>query len=519
MPSWTELRQMDVGLKKPEARTAPDLLADPLADPLSDPLVAKRKEAQAKELASLGSGRGLAAPRSDGSVMGDMRDMTADPVFGYGESRFAGLAREEDYADADAKRSRQEEWERQKAELGGVSPAQKAVHKLDKVTGGFGADVAKRYATKAKRGLDSSSALRTLGTGAKGKGGADFFGKGGVTKGAKRWGERIGRRVVGTAISTTAKLSGEAPIVGPALGAARDGMLAKYEHDRATSAGEIADRDGVDDLTASLALGSKKRHEQRRDESALKGTTRGALGFIPLPFVASTGASTASTLKSGMEHLRSGARKTRLAAATGDDDALLRLPQEDNSYRGAMLDYLEVGSSGDDGEERSSRGLAKLGSSENALAGRVPYAAAPTAARIDIEPSHSVSDSDSGRFDVADPTPDDLGYDDVDESHAASVHDAHRSTLMSTAEQRDHMTRHGAMLDDLTTSTKTIGGRQDRLTGQLDDGKDHTLRPSLTAKRSAGEVARKRQKERMGSTLKELRDLDSSAWYDSRTHA
>jgi hypothetical protein len=519
MPSWTRLREMDVTLADPTPSPTvapPDVLADPLSGGLDDPLLASRKAEQAAELAALGSGRGLAGVRGDGTVVGDMRDMTADSIFGLGTTRFAGLSRSEDVTDAATKASRQEEWDRQKAQPGGVSLAQRAVHKADKVTGRFGADVASRYATKAKRGVQSSGALKNLGVpGVQGKGAAGFYGGKGWQAGAKRLGERAARRGIGTMIGVGTRLVEGVPFAGPAIGAARDGALAAIEEGRVRSAGAIAARDGVDDLTASLAHGSRRRHERRRDESALKATTKGAMAPTPIPWAASGTASAAATLKSGADHVRSKARATRLAAAGGDDDALLRLPQEDEAYRHAMMDYLEVPEAAS-GEMTASKALGVLRNSEN----EAGYSVRDDKGRIELE--ESISDSDSAtRIDVMDPTADTLVYDPAIDPTLSTWQnpDAVRALDLTGAEQRTEIGRRGALLEDFAMA-RAVAGRQARVTGQLGDKQDHTLRPSMTAKRSAGEAARKRQKARTGDdTLAELRSIDRASWLDSRMDA
>ena len=273
MPTWMDLRRTPVSLADEEVE---DHLADPMA------LRAREREL---ELEGLGSGRGLATQtRSSDPVRADLRHMAEDPVFGKGESTWSGLTRPEEAADARRKAERQAEWDGRKGELGGVSRVGRGLHKIDKLTGHMGADLAHRYGGKGLRGYKERAGVGGLELpGYAGKGHGGFFDKRDFASGVKSKSEVAGRRMLGAGISGVAKLSGEAPLVGPVLGAVRDGALANYESNRATRAGLIASRPGTDEVTASLARGSQRRHEQRRDESGLKATVRGGLSPAAWP--------------------------------------------------------------------------------------------------------------------------------------------------------------------------------------------------------------------------------------------
>ena len=538
MPTWTDLRRAPVALKTPE---------DEVDDHLIDPMAIRARERD-EELATLGSGRGIAGQkRSDDPVRSDLRDMAEDPVFGKGENPWAGLTRPEELADSERKKARQDEWEARKGERGGVSRVGRGLHRLDKMTGHMGLDMAARYGKKGVRGYKEKAGIGGLAMpGYTGKGHGGFFDKKDFVAGAKSKGETAGRRMLGFGISGAAKLSGEAPIVGPMLGVGRDAALANYEANRAKRAGMIASRPDSDELTASLARGSKRRHEQRRDESGLKASVRGGLAFTMIPGLPSLGASAASSLKGGVDFMRSDARKTRLKASHGDDDALVKLGEDDQDFRRAMVEYLGVGeqssggtrahgalsiakrSEGDWSDEQEPKIRDKLGMGPSGASVDGGSAKAIGLDKRELSESYSEDSDDVGttlRPDVMDPVPDQLPYDvggepTLEEKARQASLDEQLGEFRRVGDlggsEGEHLMHRGALLDDMSGTFDPVAARQKRLLPELDDGSEHTLRPSLVAKRSRGEAARKRQRDRDPRAISELMELDESAWYDSR---
>jgi hypothetical protein len=173
----TALRETPVTLMDPDSGRA---MVDHLGDPM-ERFDGLRQAELSDELAALGSGHAPTST-SDDPVRSDLRAMAADPVFGRGKMRYAGLERPEEADERAAKAERQDAWEARKGEGSGPGLLARGMHKLDKRTGRGGLDLATRYAAKSKRAVKQTGHLGPVGVpGYTGKGAKSFFDSGGMS--------------------------------------------------------------------------------------------------------------------------------------------------------------------------------------------------------------------------------------------------------------------------------------------------------------------------------------------------
>jgi hypothetical protein len=295
-----------------------DSLQDPLSDPLQDGLVSSGPPLQRQERlkslfaqphplppedrAMLQTGGAPARRRTMSAVGAEydgrlLRAMVEDPVFGKGDSSFAGLDRAEDDL-----------------------------------------SVLKRYYKKAQRGARNK---------AKGQGAGKFFEplkstKGQTVKKGLRKGVLNSAGPIGYGLEAMGSAALEqVPFVGPAIGATRDATNAAIHTRRRSRAATIANASQQKPMLHNLARGSADSHRRRASIAATSASLKVGSIWAPFPGAATLAGATASGGGQLVQHGMSKARATRLRAKT-DDGALLSLLAKDDAMRAATMEHLSV---------------------------------------------------------------------------------------------------------------------------------------------------------------------------------